>query len=78
MPFISYKFLFISICIYVGQTRKFASTTYLYSNPDLTGTVYTYKANTTVQILENVSSSVDKVYVVMTGRVAYVNTNAYK
>ena len=61
----------------VGQTRKFKSTTYMYSNPDLTGTVYTYKANTTVKILENTSSNVDKVVALATGRVAYVNINAY-
>jgi len=62
----------------VGETRKFKSTTYMYSKPDLTGTVYTYKANTTVKILENTSSNVDKVIAVATGRVAYVNINAYK
>ena len=49
----------------------------MYSNPDLTGTVYTYKANTTVKILENTSATVDKVIALATGRVAYVNINAY-
>lgn len=62
----------------VGQTRKLASTTTLYKNSDLTGTKYTYKANTTVKILQNVSSSVDKVYIPATGRVAYVKTNSYR
>ena len=61
----------------VGQTRKTKSC-YLYSNSDLTGTVYTYKANTTVTILENINSSVDKVRVNVTGRIAYINVNSYK
>lgn len=59
-----------------GQTRK-TKACYLYSNSNLTGTRYTYKANTTVTILENVSSNVDKVRVNVTGRVAYINTSNY-
>ena len=59
-----------------GQTRK-TKACYLYSNSNLTGTRYTYKVNTTVTILENVSSSVDKARVNATGRVAYINTSNY-
>ena len=61
----------------VGQTRKI-KTCYLYSNSNLSGTRYSYKANTTVTIIQNVSSSVDKVRVNVTGRVAYININDYK
>ena len=61
----------------VGQTRKFASATNIWSNSDLTGTRYDYKANTTVTILQNVSSSVDKIRVVQTGREGYVSTSVY-
>lgn len=60
----------------VGQTRK-TKACYLYSNSNLSGTRYTYKANTTVTILDNISSSVDKVRVNATGRVAYINTFYY-
>lgn len=60
----------------VGQTRK-TKRCYLYSNSNLTGKVYTYLANTTVTILQNVSSNVDKVRVNLTGREAYINTNDY-
>ena len=60
----------------VGQTRK-TKRCYLYSNSNLTGKVYTYLANTTVTILQNVSSSVDKVRVNLTGREAYINTSDY-
>ena len=49
----------------------------LYSNSNLTGYRYNYKANTTVTVLENVSANVDKVRVNVTGRVAYINTNNY-
>ena len=61
----------------VGQTKKFISATKIWSNPDLTGTRYDYKANTSVKILQNVSSSVDKVKVIQTGREGYVSTSAY-
>ena len=60
----------------VGQTRK-TKRCYLYSNNNLTGKVYTYLANTTVTILQNVSSNIDKVRVNLTGREAYINTNDY-
>ena len=60
----------------VGQTRKIKRC-YLYSNSNLTGKVYTYLANTTVTILQNVSSNVDKVRVNVTGRVAYISTSNY-
>ena len=59
-----------------GQTRK-TKACYLYSNSNLTGTRYTYKANTTITILENVSINVDKVRVNVTGRIAYINTSNY-
>lgn len=60
----------------VGQTRK-TKRCYLYSNSNLTGKVYTYLANTTVTILQNVNSNVDKVRVNLTGREAYINTSDY-
>lgn len=60
----------------VGQTRK-TKACYLYSNSNLTGTRYTYKANTTVTILSNVSSTVDRVRVNVTGRTAYISTSNY-
>lgn len=60
----------------VGQTRK-TKRCYLYSNSNFTGKVYTYLANTTVTILQNVSSNVDKVRVNLTGREAYINTSNY-
>lgn len=61
----------------VGQTRKLTSATNLWSNANLTGTKYNYLANTTVLILANISSTVDKVRVVQTGREAYIATSAY-
>ena len=67
---------YVSSSNIVGQTRK-TKACYLYSNSNLTGTRYTYKANTTVTILSNVSSSVDRVRVNVTGRVAYINTSNY-
>ena len=60
-----------------GQTKKLAKASILYSNSNLTGYRYNYKANTTVTVLENISANVDKVRVNVTGRVAYINTNNY-
>ena len=39
--------------------------------------MYIYKANTTVTILSNVNSYIDKVKVNATNRIAYINTNNY-
>lgn len=61
-----------------GQTRKLARASILYSNSNLTGYRYNYKANTTVTVLENVSASVDRVRVRLTGRVAYISVDSYK
>ena len=61
----------------VGQKKKTKACT-LYSNSNLSGTRYTYKANTTVTILQNVNNKVDKIKVNYTGRVAYINKNNYK
>lgn len=62
----------------VGQTKKLKATTNIFANSNLSGTKYTYKANTSVKILQNVSSSVDKVRVVQTGREGYVKADSYK
>ena len=61
----------------VGQYKKLKSTTTLYSNSNLTGTKYTYLKNTKVKILQNVSNTVDRVYISATGRYAYVDNSAY-
>ena len=61
----------------VGKTKK-TNACYLYSNSNLTGTKYTYKANTTVTILQNVNSYIDRVKVNATGRIAYINVNNYR
>lgn len=61
----------------VGQYKKLKSTTTLYSNSNLTGTRYTYLKNTKVKILQNVSSTVDRIYVPATSRYAYVDNSAY-
>ena len=62
----------------VGQYKRLANRTYLYQNSNLTGIRYTYLPLTQIKIVRNVSSNIDYVYVVKTGRYAYINTNAYK
>lgn len=62
----------------VGKVKTLKSSTTLYSKSNLTGTKYQYKANTTVTVIKNVSSTVDYVKVRATGRYAYVKVSAYK
>lgn len=61
----------------VGQTKKLTRDSILYSNSNLAGYKYNYKANTTITILQNISSNVDKVRVNVTGRIAYINNSNY-
>ena len=61
----------------VGQIKKLARASILYGNSNLSGNRYTYKANTTVTILQNISSNVDKIRVNVTGRVAYIDNSNY-
>lgn len=61
----------------VGQLKRFKGNTIIYENSNLTGTQYNYLPQTQVKILANVSDNVDKIYVVKTGRVGYVNINVY-
>lgn len=61
----------------VGSTYKLKKATTLYSKSNLSGTRYSYKANTTIRILSHVSSTVDYIYVVYTGRYAYCPVSAF-
>ena len=62
----------------VGKYKRLKSKTTLYSKSNLSGTKYTYLALTQIRIIKNVSSTVDYIYVVKTGRYAYVRNNVYK
>lgn len=61
----------------VGITKKLARASILYSNSNLTGYKYNYRANTTITILQNINANVDRVRVNKTGRIAYINNNNY-
>ena len=52
----------------VGQIKKLKQNTIIYSNQNLTGTKYNYKANTSIKILKNVSENIDYIQVIQTGR----------
>lgn len=62
----------------VGQYKKLKATTTLYSKSNLTGTRYTYLKNTKVKILQNISSSIDYIYIPATKRYAYIDNSAFK
>jgi len=60
-----------------GITKKLSRASILYSNSNLTGYRYNYKANTTITILQNISANVDRVKVNATGRIAYIDNRNY-
>lgn len=62
----------------VGKTKKLKKKCIIYSKSSLKGKKYTYKKNTTVKILQNKSSKVDKIKVKATGRIGYIKNNVYK
>ena len=61
----------------VGTTQKFANNVTLYSKPDKTGITYSYLKNTTVEVVENITDTMDKIYIPATNRTAYVEITAY-
>lgn len=60
-----------------SQYKRLKYKTYLYSKSNLTGIKYTYLAKTKVKIIKHISNNVDYVYVVKTGRYAYIRRSAY-
>lgn len=62
----------------VGKKKKLKLKCSLYKNKNLKGKKYTYKKNTTVKVLKNISSKIDYVKVIATGRKAYIKISNYK
>jgi hypothetical protein len=62
----------------VGKKKTLKKKCYLYKKKNLSGKKYTYLKNTTVKVLKNISSKVDYVKVIATGRKAYIKINNYK
>ena len=60
-----------------GNYYRLKSRCNLYSKSNLTGTKYTYLANTKIKIVKNITSSIDYVFVSATGRYAYINNINY-
>ena len=61
----------------VGKSYRLKSAATLYSKGNLTGTKYSYKANTQIKVVNHYSASVDRVYVVKTERYAYVPVSKF-
>ena len=62
----------------VDKLKRFAYNTTIYERSNLSGKQWSYLPLTQVKILANINAGVDKVYVVKTGRVGYVNIGVYK
>lgn len=61
----------------VGKYYRLKSATTLYSKGNLTGTQYQYLAKTQIKVVSHYSTDVDRVYVVKTGRYAYVPVSKF-
>lgn len=61
----------------VGKYYRLKSATTLYSKGNLTGTKYSYKAKTQIEVISHYSATVDRIYVVKTGRYAYCPVSAF-
>lgn len=59
----------------VGKSYRLKTNSTLYRNGNLTGTQYQYYAQTQVKILSHYSTTVDKVQIVKTGRIAYIQVS---
>lgn len=62
----------------VGKHYRLKSKTYIYKNKKLTGIKFEYLPKTEIIVQRHISASVDKVKVVKTGRVAYINSSNIK
>lgn len=61
----------------IGKSYRLKSNTTLYSNGNLTGKQYQYLAKTQIKVVSHYSATVDRVYVVKTGRYAYVSVSKF-
>lgn len=61
----------------IGKNYRLKSNTTLYSNGNLTGKQYQYFAKTQIKVVSHYSATVDRVYVVKTGRYAYVSVSKF-
>ena len=62
----------------VGKKKTLKKNCYLYKKKKLSGTKYTYLKNTKVKVLKNISTKIDYVKVIATGRKAYIKISNYK
>lgn len=62
----------------VGKKKTLKKNCYLYKKKKISGTKYTYLKNTRVKVLKNISTKIDYVKVIVTGRKAYIKISNYK
>lgn len=61
----------------IGKYYRLKAATTLYSKGNLTGTQYQYLAKTQIKVVSHYSATVDRIYVVKTGRYAYVPVSKF-
>lgn len=62
----------------VGKRYRLKGKTYLYKNQNLKGIKYEYLPKTEIIVQKHIGASIDKVKVIKTGRVAYINSRNIK
>jgi len=62
----------------VGKKKTLKKKCYLYKKKNLSGKKYTYLKNTKIKVLKNISTKIDYVKVIATGRKAYIKISNYK
>ena len=62
----------------VGKKKTLKKKCYLYKKKNLSGKKYTYLKNTKIKVLKNISTKIDYVKVIATGRKAYIKISNYE
>lgn len=67
----------VSYTTSVGSYYRFKTNTNIYYSSSMKGTYYTYLPQTQIKVLSHVTSNIDRVQVVKTGRIGYCYTSTY-
>lgn len=67
----------VSYSTSVSSYYRFKTNTNIYYSSSMKGTYYTYLPQTQIKVLSHVTSNIDRVQVVKTGRIGYCYTSAY-
>lgn len=67
----------VSYTTSIGSYYRFKTNTNIYYSSSMRGTYYTYLPRTQIKVLSHITSNIDRVQVVKTGRIGYCYTSVY-